>query len=100
MNTKLELELQNTKFDELELTFNVLQHTDSLVFKFGDSKNNDANGSYTSKSPKEIVTDYLTKICECARKFIDEEQIKRTKTPVDVVITVPVVCSRYCDGDI
>lgn len=47
--------------------------------------------AYTCRSPTQIVTDYLTKICECARRVINVDQLVRTKTVVDIVVTVPVV---------
>jgi hypothetical protein len=89
VNTKLELELQDSLFDELDLTLNVLRGTGNLEFE--RLKVAGPNPDYTSKSPTEIVTDYLTKIYEAASTMIDREALIQTKTAVDIVITVPVV---------
>jgi hypothetical protein len=89
VNTKLELELQPSLFDELDLTLNVLKGFGNLTFKH--LRKAGADPSYTCKSPTEIVTDYLTKIYECMRNTIDIDTLEKTKTAVDIVVTVPVV---------
>lgn len=94
VNTKLELEPQATLFEELDLTLHVLKSTENLSFdhirKVGPEP------AFTSRAPAQIVTDYLTMVakCEGKRKAINVEQLARTNTPVDIVITVPVV-SRF-----
>jgi hypothetical protein len=89
VNTKLELELQPSLFDELDLTLNVLKGFGNLTFKH--LRKAGADPSHTYKSPTEIVTDYLTKIYECMRNTIDVDTLEKTKTAVDIVVTVPVV---------
>ena len=89
INTKLELDVQSNRYDELELTLHVLEGTKNLLFE--NIRDTNANPKYAAKPPEEIVTDYITKICESTRKVIDVDQLARTKTPVDLVITVPVV---------
>lgn len=94
VNTKLELEIQDSVFDELDLTLNVLRGTGNLEFE--RLKAAGPNPDYTSKGPTEIVTDYLTKIYEVANNVIDRETLVQTNTPVDIVVTVPVVrCAYY-----
>ena len=89
VNTKLELELQASLFDELDLTLNVLKGTGSLAFEHLRQVSSDP--AYTCKSPTDIVTNYLTKIFDCVRNEIAIDALAHTKTPVDVVITVPPV---------
>ena len=76
-------------FDELDLTLHVLKGTGNLTFEH--MRKAGPNPAYTQRPPTQIVTDYLSKISECSRKVIDIEQLVRTKTPVDIMITVPVV---------
>lgn len=89
VNTKLELEIQDSLFDELDLTLNVLRGTGNLEFEH--LKQTGPSPDYSSKSPMEIVTDYLTKVYECACNEIDRELLEQTNTAVDIVVTVPVV---------
>lgn len=89
VNQKLELEQQNNKIDELDLTMYVLRGTGNLSFKH--IKQAGPIPEFSCKPPEEVVTDYLQHIFERARTEINEEQLARTKTPVDLVITVPVV---------
>lgn len=91
VNVKLDLQPQDTRLAELESALGVLQGTDNLSFanlcKIG------ANPAYPTKNPTEIITDYLTKICECVCSTIEPKDLKVTNTPVDLVVTVPVVSS-------
>ncbi len=89
VNTKLELELQDSLFDELDLTLNVLRGTGNLEYERLRKAGPDPD--YTCKSPTEIVTDYLSKVYECARNKIDLDALVQTKTPIDIVVTVQVV---------
>ena len=89
VNTKLELEPQDTRFEELDLTLQVLKGTGNLTFEHIRKAGPDP--AYTCRPPTQIVTDYLTKISECARKVPDFENLVLTKTAVDLVVTVPVV---------
>ena len=89
VNTKLELEPRDTLLDELDMTLHVLRGTHFLAF---DKLPRDgADPEYPSKSPTEIVTDYLTKVYACAREALAGYKLNETKTPVDIVVTVPVV---------
>lgn len=106
VNTKLELDPQTSKFDELELTWYLLRGTGNLAFQHLKSIGPDP--AYPSAPPKQIVQDYLRHIYESMwRKVpngaggstgvftkIDLENLIKTKTPVDIVITVPAVRSK------
>lgn len=89
VNMKLELELQPSRYDELELTLHVLKGTGNLSFE--NVRTSGLDPGYSSKSPDKIVADYLAKVCESVRRVIDVNKLNSTKTPVDIVITVPVV---------
>ena len=90
VNTKLELQPQDSRFEELDLTLHVLKGTGNL--SFDQVRKVGPDPPYTWRSPTEIVTTYLAKVFECAREVIpDIEQLPLTKTPVDIIVTVPVV---------
>lgn len=92
MNFKLELEVQDRRLDELELTLQVLEGTNNLSFKHVKKTGGDPEYSY--KPPSDIVTDYLTKVCERAWEVIGPVyRYSNKKPPVDIVVTVPVVRS-------
>lgn len=92
VNMKLELDVLESQLEELLLTLQVLEGTDCLNFEYISSL--DSEPEYSAKSPSEIVTDYLTKIFE---KVFDTMRKRygevRNKWPVDIVFTVPVVCT-------
>ena len=95
VNTKLELEPRDSLLDELDLTLHVLRGTKYLAF---DKLPKDGlDPEFPCKSPTEIVTDYLTKVYECAREQSGIKQLVfsgapvQSRTPVDIVVTVPVV---------
>lgn len=89
VNQKLELEQQSSRLDELDLTLYVLRGTGNLSFEH--IKHAGPNPEFSCRTPEEIVTDYLCHIFERCRDEIQEQQLQRTKTAVDLVITVPVV---------
>lgn len=94
MNFKLELEVQDKRYDELELTLQALEGACNLSFKH--IKQSNSNPEYSYKAPEDIVTDYLTKVCERAWEIIEPTYLYSTrKPPVDIVVTVPVVCVSY-----
>lgn len=89
INTKLELDVQDNKSDELELILQVLDGMKNL--HFDHVRASGGYPEYTWKSPEEIVTDYLTKIYPYLDKRLDEfGQEIRQRLPVDIVVTVPV----------
>lgn len=89
VNTKLELDVQDSRLDELDLIVQVLDGMKNLSFEH--IKRSKGYPNYTWKQPEEIVSDYLSKMFqsfERATEYIDE--LKAT-LPVDIVLTVPVV---------
>lgn len=90
VNTKMELDVLDDKRDELELIIQLLNGTRNLGFEA--VKNSKGRPEYTSKTPDEIVTDYLTKIYEYVQLAIQDFGAKLLSTvKVDIVMTVPVV---------
>lgn len=94
INTKLELEPQDTRFEELDLTLQVLRGMGNLSFEH--IRGAGSQPEYTCRMPDEIVRDYLTKIAQCACREIN--QVIRTNTAVDIVATVPVVRQQWFSG--
>ncbi|CZR64187.1 uncharacterized protein PAC_14084 [Phialocephala subalpina] len=89
VNTKMELDVQDNKVDELELILQVLEGTCNLDFE--NVKKSRGYPEYTWKDPEEIVTDYLTKVFQYLNdsfEFLGTHL--RSKIAVDIVITVPV----------
>lgn len=94
VNTKLELDVQDTRLDELNMILQVLDGMKDLSFEH--IKASKGYPEYTWKKPEDIVTDYLTKAFksfEAATDYIAE--IRRT-APVDIIVTVPVVSVSAC----
>lgn len=90
VNTKLELDVQENKIDELELIIQVLDGTSNL--DFNEVKKSRGLPEYTWKTPEEVVTDYLTHVFQYLNQNFDVfgERL-RSQIPVDIVVTVPVV---------
>jgi len=90
VNTKLELDVQENKLDELDLILQVLDGTNDLEFE--SVKTSKGYPEYTWKNPEDIVTDYLTKVFRHLNQVVDHfGPSLRAQIPVDIVITVPVV---------
>jgi hypothetical protein len=91
-NTRRELDIQDTKSEELDLILKLLDDRNNLKF--------DAHGysAYRWKQPKDIITDYLMKVYAVVKDFLEfpTNESLRAKIPVDLVITVPTVRSRGC----
>lgn len=92
-NTKLHLKPIGSRLEELDLTLHVLRSTGFLTFEH--TRKVGPNPAYTYRTPTEIASDYLSKVFACAydARYVNAENLQRTKTPVDIVITVPVVRS-------
>lgn len=88
INTKLELDVQDNKMDELELILAVLEGTKDLNFEY--IRASKGYPEYTWKNPEGIVTDYLTKVFQYLGKDIFSSWFW-LQLPLDIVITVPVV---------
>ncbi|KAF7190557.1 hypothetical protein HII31_07716 [Pseudocercospora fuligena] len=91
VNQKLELEIQDSKLDELDLTLYVLKGAGYL--SFDHLREAGSNPDFSCKAPEEVVADYLEHIFGCARQAINVDQLRTTDTAIDLVITVPVVWS-------
>ena len=90
VNTKMELDVQDNKLDELELLLQVLRGTSNL--DFDHIKRSRGLPDYTWKPPEEVLEDYLTKIFEQVIPAFDQFiTLLRESMVVDLVITVPVV---------
>ena len=90
VNTKLELDVQDNKLDELELIQQLLHGTKNLGFEH--VKASKGYPAYTWKTPEDIVTDYLTKVFQYLNQAVPLFSSRlRAQMPVDIVITVPVV---------
>jgi hypothetical protein len=89
VNTKLELDAQDTRLDELDLLLQVLDGMKNLDFEHVKS----AKGypGYTWKKPEDIVTDYLSKVFQCFEDATEHLMEIKLNVPVDIIITVPVV---------
>ncbi|KAF2495164.1 hypothetical protein BU16DRAFT_539159 [Lophium mytilinum] len=91
INTKLELDVQDNKSDELELILQVLDGMKDLSFNYVRASG--GYPEYTWKSPDEIVTDYLTKVYQALESNLKtqiRDQGIRQRLTVDIVVTVPV----------
>lgn len=90
-NLKLQLDVQRRRIDGLELTLEVLEGTGNLSIDHVRRSNRDP--AYAHKPPAIIITDYLTRVFECAWETIKPryQAWGDNRPPVDVVITVPVV---------
>jgi hypothetical protein len=96
VNTKMELDVQDNKIDELELILQLLHGTENL--SFDAVKKARGLPEYTYKNPEEIATDYLTEIFKRVNQYLDMNMAGsglKEKIQVDIVITVPVVCCIY-----
>jgi molecular chaperone DnaK (HSP70) len=89
INTKLELDLQDNKSEELNLILQTLDGMDNL--KFEHVKTSKGYPEYTWKGPEDIVADYLTKIFHAFMPAMNFPAEYLARIPVDIVITVPVV---------
>lgn len=93
VHTKLQLDVSEPTA-ELDLILQALDGMHNL--DFGYIKSTSGTPIYTNKAPEEIVEDYLTKVLEYVLKAVEgwTEGYRRV-TPVDIVATIPAVCSPY-----
>ena len=97
VHTKLQLDVADTA-SELELISQALDGMRNLDFQY--IKASGGNPKYPSKGPEQIVEDYLTKVFEYLLEAVDKftEEYLRV-TPVDIVATIPAVCSLQQKSD-
>jgi hypothetical protein len=91
INTKLELDVQESKSAELGLILQALDGMNDL--RFEHIRLIRGYPEYTWKRAEDIIADYLTKVCEYVLQAVAGfgPDIEAQKMPVDLVITVPVV---------
>jgi hypothetical protein len=91
VHTKMELDVQETRLDELDLIIQVLDGMKDL--NFGHIMASKGMPEYTWKTPEEVVTDYLKKVFAPVWDATSYLGPIRESVAVDIVITVPVVSS-------
>jgi hypothetical protein len=89
INTKLELDLQDNKSEELDLILQTLDGMGNLNIEH--VKTSKGYPEYTWKGPGDIVADYLTKVFQAVLPAMNFPPEYLARIPVDIVITVPVV---------
>jgi hypothetical protein len=94
VNTKLELDGQDSRSDELDLILKVLDGMQNL--HFGAIVKTNGYPEYTWKTPEDIVTDYLGKVFLYVDHSFDWlDSHLRTLMLVDIAITVPAVSALF-----
>lgn len=89
VNTKLELEVQDTRLEELDLIIQALDGMEDLGFEH--IKQSKGMPAYTWKKPEEVMTDYLTKAFDSFWEATEHMAEMRSTALIDIVITIPVV---------
>lgn len=90
VHTKLELDVQENKSDELDLILQVLDGIKNL--HFDNVVKSKGYPAYTWKVPEDIVTDYLTKVFDYLEQAMSHFGAElNAQIPVDIVLTIPVV---------
>ena len=89
VNTELEREVRDQRLDELELILQVLEGTGSLSFEH--VRRSGACQDYVQKTPTEIVTEYMAKVCECIWTSLGLGYPVNTRNSIDIVVTTPAV---------
>ena len=99
VNTKLELDVQPNKIDELMSLLHALEGMQNLHFRAVEPYG--GHPSYSPHPPETIVTTYLQKVYQAFSEYLDttykvevSTEMRRT-IPVDLVITVPAVGTQY-----
>jgi hypothetical protein len=94
INTKLELDVQDNKSDELRLLLQVLEGMHNFSFEYVRACR--GYPDYTSKNPEQIITDYMSRIFQRFEQHVDKFGTTLTsRLLVDIVVTVPVVGKHY-----
>jgi hypothetical protein len=89
VNTKLELDYQNDKKDELELILYALDGMRDL--SIDHLRASSRAPDFTWKSSENIVKDYFERVFAEIEKKFPADALETL--PVDIVITIPVVCT-------
>ncbi|KAK5116990.1 hypothetical protein LTR62_006711 [Meristemomyces frigidus] len=89
VNQKLELDVQGSRIDELDLTLYVLRGTKSLGFRNIRRVAPDPP-AFSFHTPEAIIQSYLSKVFESTKAAIKVQNLTTTNTPIDLVVTAPV----------
>jgi hypothetical protein len=93
VDTKLELDVQDNKSDELYLILKLLDGIGNLHFVYIATY---GHSSYSWKAPEDVVTDYLHQVfrhLEDTMGYMDSRL--RNRIPVDIAITIPAVSPSF-----
>jgi hypothetical protein len=94
VNTRLELDIQADKADELDFILQTLDGMKDLSFDYIVEPG--GYPEYTWKNPEQVATDYLTKVYQSLEKEMSKfGDTARDVLVVDIVITVPVAGSQF-----
>jgi hypothetical protein len=90
VHTKLELDAQQSKLDELNIILDNLDGMHNLCFDH--VLKTDGNPDFAAKKPEIVVLDYMRKIFDRVMKYLVKipEELRQSLL-VDIVITHPVV---------
>jgi hypothetical protein len=94
VHTKLELDEQECKIDELEIILHSLDGMHDLDFKHVQETN--GYPEYSPKKPDNVVKDFLEKVFARVMtelEYLGFQELEIQRLPVDIVFTVPVVSS-------
>ncbi|KIW07496.1 uncharacterized protein PV09_01461 [Verruconis gallopava] len=92
VNSKLELDVQDTKLAELESLVHALEGMKNL--SYANVKRCRGHPGFSWKSSEQIVTDYLAKVFKAFSEYLDRAypgmgNALREEVPTELVITVP-----------
>jgi hypothetical protein len=91
VHTKLELDLQDVA-SELDLMLHALDGMKNFSFDY--IKKVGVLPAYTDKTAEQVVTEYLSRVfVHLSAVILDFSEAVRVRVPVDIVVTVPTVCS-------
>ena len=96
VNTKLELDVADTKLEGLKNIIQLLDDTVNLNFDYIKTKKSQ---QFPWKPPEEIVTDYLHAVFQVIRRRLSEQfttELMKT-VPVDGSVAVPQASSFICE---
>lgn len=89
LHTKLELDEQPDKEDELDSLLYTLEGMKNLNFE--DIQKAGPNPAFPVQNPEDIVTDYMAKVYERVNLTLDFLKNLRDTIPVDIVFSLPLV---------
>jgi hypothetical protein len=94
VQTKLELDAQQSKLDELDMILHNLDGMHNLHFDYVEKSG--GYPEFTANKPDVVVEDYMKKIFARVMEYLkDIPEVLRRSMPVDIVVTHPVVSGIY-----